>query len=586
MKILSVYPYTHLSSSALVIDGRVVAAASEERFNREKMSTKFPVLSANWCLKSQKLGWGDIDLIAVPWNPMRNVNSASKRWVSEMSWRGEMLSHVPVQLMRAINGPVEREMEIRFGKTRIVYLNHHECHAANGFYLSPFKNADILTIDGHGEDETCFFGTGSGSEIRQLHHVLYPHSIGLFYGTFTDYLGFTPDVDEWKVMALSAFSKKPGIYDKMILSLINLTDNGFEMDLSYFDYYTFDRKPSFFNPKMAELLGPPRKRNDKFTERHYEIAGAMQRVFVRSVTHLLSVMKKMGSSKNIVLSGGAAMNSVFNGQLDRIGVYSDSYVSPCPDDSGVSVGAALLAYYRHAEKPVRKIIDLKDNNWGPSYSDADIASAIQKCKLPSDKPKDLVRDVAEALSRGELVGWFQGAMEFGHRALGNRSILADPRLESTKDKVNAAVKYRESFRPFAPAVLAEEAEKIFELRPGRRVHYMERVLPIRAAWKRRLGAVSHVDGSGRLQTVERRVNPKFYDLIEAFGRITGVPVLLNTSFNLNGEPIVCTPEQAIRTFYSCGLDLLVLGPYVIRKKSTLTKEVMKKNQKDRALVPA
>ncbi|MGQ0739705.1 MAG: carbamoyltransferase family protein [Bacteroidota bacterium] len=565
MKILALYPYIHLSSSALLVGGEIVAASPEERFDRQKMSTAFPNKSAAWCLKSQGLKWEDLDMIVVPWNPMRNVNHASRRWVSEMNWRGQLLSHVPIQVMRAIDGPFENEMEIRWGKTRIVYMNHHECHAANGFFLSPFEEADILTIDGHGEDETCFFGSGKGNTITQRSNVIYPHSVGLFYGTFTDFLGFTPDVDEWKVMALSSFSQKKNEYDDKIRSLITLTDQGFELNLTYFDYFNFDRRPHFYHQKLIDLIGPPRKKDEPFTERHYAIAGAMQRVFVETVTHLLKVTKKNGSqSDNIVISGGAAMNSVYNGILDKLDIYKNSSISSCPDDSGVAIGAALLAWHRYGKKP-RKVQEQQHNYWGPAYSDEEIRDTLKKFKISFDEPKDLIPKIAAELANGKLIGWFQGAMEFGHRALGNRSILADPRKESTKNVVNAAVKYRESFRPFAPAVMAEKAEEIFDLRPGRKVRFMERVVPILPDWADQLGAVNHVDGTGRVQTVERELNPKFYDLINEFGKITGVPVLLNTSYNLNGEPIVMTPEHAIRTFFSCGLDILVLGPCVVRK---------------------
>ena len=567
MKILALYPYIHLSSAALLVDGEIVSASPEERFDRQKMSTNFPNLSAAWCLESQEVKWEELDMIVVPWNPMRNVNHASRRWVSEMNWRGQLLSHIPIQVMRAMNGPFENEMEIRWGKTRIVYMNHHECHAANGFYLSPFEQADILTIDGHGEDETCFFGQGSGSAISQWGHVIYPHSVGLFYGTFTDFLGFTPDVDEWKVMALSSFSHEKTKYDDKIRGLINLTEKGFELDLTYFDYFSFDRRPHFYHPKLVDLIGEPRAKDAKLTDRHYAIAGAMQRVFVETVIHLLHLTRKQGGkSGNIVLSGGAAMNSVFNGILDKLDVYKDSSLTSCPDDSGVAIGAALLAWYRHGKQP-RKIREQEHNYWGPSYSEAEIKDTLQKFKISYSEPVNLCEEIAKELANGKLVGWFQGAMEFGHRALGNRSILADPRKESTKDIVNAAVKYRESFRPFAPAVLSEKAEQIFDLRPGRKVRFMERVVPILPEWKDRLGAVNHVDGTGRVQTVEKEINPLFYDLIAEFGKITGVPVLLNTSYNLNGEPIVRSPEHAIRTFFSCGLDILVLGTCVIRKNN-------------------
>jgi carbamoyltransferase len=566
MKILALYPYIHLSSSALLINGEIVAASPEERFDRQKMSTAFPNKSAAWCLKSQGLKWEDLDMIVVPWNPMRNVNHASRRWVNEMNWRGQLLSHVPIQVMRAINGPFENEMEIKWGKTRIVYMNHHECHAANGFFLSPFEEADILTIDGHGEDETCFFGYGKGNTITQQSNVIYPHSVGLFYGTFTDYLGFTPDVDEWKVMALSSFAPDKNEFDEKIRCLIHLTENGFELDLTYFDYFCFDRRPHFYHQKLVDLIGvAPRMKNDPITSQHFAIAGAMQRVFVETVTHLLKVTSKKGSgSGNIVLSGGAAMNSVFNGILDKLDVYNNSSISSCPDDSGVAVGAALLAWHRYGNKP-RKVREQTHNYWGPSYSDNEIRDTLKKFKIKYEEPKNISQEVAAELANGKLIGWFQGAMEFGHRALGNRSILADPRKESTKDVVNAAVKYRESFRPFAPAVVAEKAEEIFDLKPGRKVRFMERVVPILPEWKDKLGAVNHVDGTGRVQTVERELNPEFYNLINEFGKITGVPVLLNTSYNLNGEPIVMTPEHAIRTFFSCGLDILVLGPYVVRK---------------------
>jgi carbamoyltransferase len=338
------------------------------------------------------------------------------------------------------------------------------------------------------------------------------------------------------------------------------------LDLSYFDYYTFDRRPHFFSQKLVDLIGPPRKREDAITERHYEIAGAMQRVFVEAARHMLTVARQTGGgSGNIVLSGGAAMNCVFNGLMDTWDIYRDSSISSAPDDSGVSVGAALLAYYRLSPNPCRTVSELKHNFWGPSFTDQAIKDTLNRFKIGAAQPADLTGEVAKALAEGQLVGWFQGAMEFGHRALGNRSILADPRDASTKDRVNSAVKYRESFRPFAPAVLAERAEELFDLRSGRKVRFMERVAYVKPQWRNRLAAVTHVDNTARLQTVERAVNPLFYSLVEAFGRRTGVPVLLNTSFNLNGEPIVCTPEHAIRTFFSCGLDLLVLGPYVVRK---------------------
>jgi carbamoyltransferase len=564
MKILSIYPYTHLSSSSLLIDGEIVAASPEERFDRQKMSTAFPIQSANWCLEKGGITWDDLDLIAIPWNPMRNINHVSGRWVQEMTWRGQMLSHIPGQIMRAINGPIYNEMEVKFGKTRIVYFDHHECHAANGFFLSGFSDADILTIDGHGENETCFIGSGKDNKILKTHSILYPHSVGLFYGSFTDYLGFSPDVDEWKVMALYSFSTEINEYDEKISSLVTLTKDGFELDLSFFDYYNFDRRPHFYTNKLIDLLGPPREKDQDFEDRHYKIAGAMQRVFKKTVEHLMNITKEKGGSDNLILSGGAAMNCVFNGQLDSNNIYKDSFISHSPDDSGVAIGACLLAYYRYSNK-TRIVKECRDSYWGPEYSNEEIKLYIKKFKLTARKSDNLTYEVAQFLADGDLIGWFQGRMEFGHRALGNRSILADPRKESTKDKINAAVKYRESYRPFAPATLAERANEIFFIPTNRKVRFMERAYMIKEEWQHKLQAVTHVDGTGRIQTVEREDNKLFYDLISQFEQITGVPVLLNTSFNLNGEPVVMSPEHAIRTFFTCGLDKLILGSYIISK---------------------
>ena len=567
MKILSIYPYTHISSSSLMIDGKIVAASCEERFNREKMSTKFPIQSAQWCLKYANITWDDLDVIAIPWNPMININNVSGRWVNEMYWRGQMLSHIPGQLMRAINGPIADSMEIKFNNTRIVYLNHHECHAANAFYLSPFEEADVLTIDGHGESESCFFGFADKNGISRIHSVEYPHSLGLFYGTFTDFLGFTPDVDEWKVMALYSYATKKNKYDKKIQSLINLNKKGFELDLTYFDYYLFDRRPHFYNKKLLDLIGKPRKRGQLLEKRHYEIAGAMQRTFKKTVDHLLKITKQMSGKDNIVLNGGAAMNCVYNGQIDDNKTYKDSFIGPCPDDSGVGIGACYLANERFSNKKYKNN-ECKNNYWGPEFSDQEIDLTIKKFKLKKTKPKNLFKDVAELISNGNLVGWFQGRMEFGHRALGNRSILADPRKVKTKDKVNSAVKYRESFRPFAPATLNEFVDDIFDIKnKNRKVRFMERAYHVKKKWRHQLGAVTHVDGTGRVQSVEKEVNPKFHKLISEFYKITQVPVLLNTSFNLNGEPIVMTPEHAIRTFFTCGLDYLVLGNFLISKNN-------------------
>jgi len=575
MKILSIYPYTHISSASLMINGKIVAAAAEERFNRIKMSTEFPIQSINWCLSYSKIKWEDLDYVVVPWNPVINTQYSTSRWTSSMIWRGQMFSHIPVEIMKAINAKknsffekkenlFENNTVIEIGKIKIIFIKHHIAHASSAFFLSPFKKADILTIDGHGEEDTCYIGKGVDNKIFQSSLIKYPHSLGLFYGTFTDFLGFKPDVDEWKVMALSSYSKKQNQFDTKVSRLVNFSSNGFELNLNYFNYYTFDRKKNFFTNKLSQLLGPPRSKNDKLLPRHYEIAGALQRTFERSVDHLLTIVKKSGGkSGNIVLAGGAAMNCVYNGTLYKKKIYEKSFIPFCADDLGVTVGAAL--YLNNKIKKINNKFYF-NASFGPDYSTKFIRNELKKFKVNYIEPKNLNEYIANKISKGKLVGWFQGRMEFGHRALGNRSILADPRNPDMKKIINEAVKFREGFRPFAPAILEEFSREVFEIPKDEKIFYMERAVNVKEKWRKKIPAVTHVDGTARAQTVTKISNKEFYNLIYSFYKITNVPILINTSFNLNGEPIVMSPEHAIRTFYSCGLDTLVIGDCVINKK--------------------
>ncbi len=566
MKILSVYPYTHISSSALLINGKIISAAAEERFNREKMSIKFPIKSANWCLEKNNITWKDLDAIVVPWNPQINISNSSSRWTSNISWRGEMLSVVPAILMREMQLPNNEFMKIQWGENNLYFVNHHLAHAAFGFYQSNFNSSDILTIDGHGEKETCFLGYGVKNKITQIASINYPHSLGLFYGTITDFLGFKPDSDEWKVMAMASYAKGTS-FDKKIKKLYRLTKNGFELDLRYFNYYKFDREKYFFSEKFISEFGKPRKKNDKYNKFYFEIAGALQRNFEIIAKHLIKILKSKSplNSKNIVLSGGAAMNSVFNGKLDYIKNYKNSYIGHAPDDSGVSIGSALYLYHHVLNKKRITNKEIETNYLGPNYSNQYILKILNNNKLKYKKISNVEKLIAREIKSGKIIGHFYGAMEFGHRALGNRSILADPRLKNNKDRVNKLIKFRENFRPFAPATLNKFVNDIFNIPTNRKVNFMERVYPIKKKWRKKIPAVTHVDGSGRIQTVFKENNLRFYKIINEFYNITGVPVLLNTSFNLNGEPVVMTPEDALRTFYSCGLDILVLNDYVIYK---------------------
>lgn len=569
MKILGVGADVLISSAAVIEDGRVVVAVAEERLNRQKMSRVFPDQAIAYCLRRANCKLDAIDHVAVAWNPGVHIRSASSRYTHTQRWRGEYLASIPGALLNHLGDSVEVDqvdelIRMAGGNTRITFVNHHMAHGACAFYLSSFSKAAILTVDGRGERETTTWCVGQENQIEKLQAVYLPHSLGLMYGTFTQYLGFRPDSDEWKLMALASYGEEGNPYYPRTRALVNLLDDGrFEMDLSYFSYYLFDKQPTMYTSKLQELLGPPRSSDDSIEQRHCDIAWALQRVFEETCTHMLVRLHAMTGESRLAVAGGAVMNSVYNGKISETTHFKEVFVPPCPDDTGVSVGAALYAYHCLLGGQKREAVE--HNYWGPSYSTEEIEETLSKYKIRAERHNDIAHVTARLLTEGKLIGWFQGAMEFGQRALGNRSILADPRDARAKDQVNTAVKYRESFRPFAPAVLEECAHEYFELPKGVTVPFMEKVYPVRPGKRELIPAVVHVDRTGRLQTVSRRDNPRFYDLIRYFGELTGVPVVLNTSFNLNREPIVCSPTDAIRTFYSCGLDALVLDQYLVRK---------------------
>ena len=568
MKILGIAPDVWISSAALIEDGQVVAAAPEERFNRQKMSSVFPDHAIEYCLRQSGCSLGDVDRIAVAWNPGVHIRSASSRYTRMLRWRGEYLINVPGALMKHMGKPqidgIEEIVRMSGQENHIVFVNHHLAHAASSFFMSPFEDAAILTVDGRGEDETCMWGNGHNNQIDKLQAVRVPHSLGLMYGTFTEFLGFRPDSDEWKVMALAAYGEEDTRYYNVVQELVHCLDDGrFELDLSYFAYYLFDKQPTMYTSKLQELLGPPRLPGQALDQRHFDIACALQRVYEETVSHMLSYLHAATGNPRLAMAGGSAMNSVYNGKIIETTPFEEVFIPSCPDDSGVSVGAALYAYHCVLGGQDRYIQE--HNNWGPSYSRDQIDETLRQYKIRAERHNDIARIAATLLSEGKLIGWYQGAMEFGQRALGNRSILADPRDVSSKDLINSAVKYRESFRPFAPSILEEHASEYFEYPVGDTVNFMEKVYPVRSDKRDVIPAVVHVDGTGRLHTVSQRTNPRFYDLISCFGDLTGVPVVLNTSFNLNGEPMVCSPTDAIRTFYSCGLDALVLDEYLVYK---------------------
>jgi carbamoyltransferase len=569
MRILGINHDMYISSAAIIEDGKIIAACTEERLTREKRTRKFPINAIKFCLSEAKCTFKDIDHIANSYNPSIHMEKYNPIYSSNRRFRGDYLYHVPDNLFRLTDGEVGNSKYTRqiidYGEKELdlYFVTHHLCHAANGFYLSPFSEAAVFTSDGRGEKDTTVFMHGKNNKLNTIKSIKIPHSLGSFYSTFTEYLGFKPDSDEWKVMALSSFTESNNeYYQKLKETIFLLEDGTFRLDTSYYNEYIHEL-PSLLTEKLIQLVGKPRKKSEEILPKHYKIASAMQRITEETLAHMLNWLHDQTGSDNIVLSGGTFMNSVFNGKIKNLTKFKNIFISDSPDDSGLSIGAALYLYHdiKNKNEKMKNI----HNYLGPSYSNDSIKEILEKYRISYNYVDNIEKETAKLLSEGNLIAWFQDKMEFGQRALGNRSILADPRNESTKDHVNKSIKYRESFRPFAPAILDEYKTEFFEMDKNEDVMYMEKVYPIKAEKRKLIPAVTHVDGTGRLQTVKLSTNEKFYKLIDYFYQLTGIPVLLNTSFNLNGEPICCSPTDAIRTFFSSGLDVLVLNNFIIKK---------------------
>jgi carbamoyltransferase len=566
MRILGICHDVLICSAALIEDGRVVAAIPEERLDRRKQSRVFPVLAIQACLDQAGVEMADVDEIAVAWNPGVDAETTPSGWVNARRWRAEHFSQIPTRFLQSQGERAADTISIHTlwpDAPTITYVDHYLSHFGNAYYLSPYDSCAVAILDGRAERKTGMLARARGTELEILQETNFPHSLGLLYGAVTQFLGFRPDSDEWKVMALASYAEAENEYLAPMRSMVEVHDDGgFSIELSHVAYYNYWSR-RMYSDRFVETFGPPRTRTEPITPRHERIAAALQKVFEERMATILNRLHERAGEDRLVVSGGCFMNSVFNGKITELTRFKEVFVTSCPDDSGTSIGAAL---YLHALRTGQHQVEAMTHNyWGPEYSDEQCRAVVDRFKLSGTAVGDPGKQAAEDLASGNLVGWFQGPAEFGQRALGARSILADPRREDAKDLVNAAVKYRESFRPFAPAILAEKVAEWFECDPEVRVPFMERVFQFRLEKRAAVPAVVHVDGSGRLQTVDANSNPRYQRLISSFYELTGVPIVLNTSFNLNGEPIVCTPEDAVRTFYSCGLDVLYLGNLRITK---------------------
>jgi carbamoyltransferase len=579
MIILGLNAFHGDSSAALVRDGVLIAAVEEERFCRVKHWAGFPSQSIAYCLREARLSLSDVDHVAVNQDNNANLFRKLRYVLTNVSKVGLAFERIRNRRERQ---RIPELLEIAFPANRFGgafhNVEHHLAHLSSAFHVSPFQDAVVLSVDGFGDFSSAAWGVGHGTNIKINGRVLFPHSLGIFYQALSQYLGFPHYGDEFKVMGLAPYGSR-SVMDAM-RKIVKLQPNGgFELGLKYFThqqqggaYQWKGGAPEFadlFSPALEDLLGPRRQPSDPLEDRHRDIAQSVQAMYEEAFFHLVDGLQRVSGLTDIALAGGCAANSVANGKIRRKTAFKRVYVQAAAGDAGGAIGSAFDVWHRLGG-PRSFVMD--HAYWGPHYDRDVIVDLIEnerteietaRCKVTeiSDEA-ELCRLVAAAIADGKVVGWFQGRMEWGPRALGNRSILCDPRRGDMKALLNAKIKRRESFRPFAPSVLEEEVSNWFEEDDA--VPFMMQVFQIRKDKRESIPAVTHVDGSGRLQTVSSRTNPLYHRLIKAFDGMTGVPMVLNTSFNEN-EPVVCQPKEALDCFLRTNMDLLVLGNTIVTR---------------------
>jgi carbamoyltransferase len=563
MNILGVNSVIMDSAAALLQDGRVVAAMEEERFSRIKHDGAFPVRSIQACLKVAGLKASDLDAVCVSFDEwlavrerlLRAVKNGSFFSIPRMAWKRHREFLKATSLKKNLKTALDGEALPKLFKFR-----HHDCHAASTFFISPFERAAILVMDSIGESYAVSCYKGCGSRLAQIFHFPFGESLGALYTSITEYLGFRPNSGEGKVMGLASYGA-PVYYDALSKMVKKEKSGRFSLDLSYFTHHR--GQGPHCSPKFIKEFGPGRLPESAISEKEQNMAASLQKILEDVALHITRHIRQQTKEAYLCLSGGVALNSVMNAILLEESGFKDVYLMPSPGDSGSSLGACLYYYHHVCGNPRREA--LHDAFLGLSYDEASIAKALKNGQdIFYVKRPDFIALTARLLSVGRIVGWFQGRFEFGPRALGHRSILADPRKPDMKDILNARVKFRESFRPFAPAVLEEKSGDYFT-NPAKNP-FMLFVFKMRASKRALIPSVVHVDGSGRGQTVSRDVSPEFWELIRAFERLTGEAVLLNTSFNVRGQPIVNTPEEALDCYLRTDMDYLCLGDYMVWKK--------------------
>lgn len=551
------------SAAAIVTKEGVMGAVAEERFTGIKATESFPVHSIRYCLEATNLKLEEIDYLAhgFCYEPLKGFYQHSDLMKEQFK---------EVYSREAQINCLEKHFPDYDWNKKFLQVPHHLAHAASTFYLSGFTESLILVIDGMGEQQSTTIAVGKDNQIKIIKEIESLHSLGILYGVFTLYLGFDFGLDEYKVMGLAPYGNARRYYNQM-MELVHLHDDGTYTIPILFQNETEEEKETYSGTIkiLTEKLGLPREPRSEITQQHMDIAAALQLVLQNSILHILRHFKRETGQENLCMAGGVALNCTANGVIHRSRLFKKMFIQPAAGDDGTALGAAL--YIQRFHQPELNFGKISLPLWGSQYSNEEIATTLnQKPELESKfvtDDQELAENVAQLLAEGKVIAWFQGRMEFGPRALGNRSILADPRVPNMRDKINSLVKKRESFRPFAPAVAVEKASQFFDLSSGAEsvAAYMLLTTQVKRKYREQLPAITHVDGSARVQTVSKSDNPKFWTLINEFEKLTQVPILLNTSFNVKGQPIVRTPVQAIDTFIIAKLDALVMGNYIVNR---------------------
>ncbi|HYB91459.1 MAG TPA: carbamoyltransferase C-terminal domain-containing protein [Candidatus Binataceae bacterium] len=579
MLIIGINAYHGDASAAAVVDGRLVAAAEEERFNRIKHAAGFPSQALRYVLDAAGASPREIDVVAIARDPWARL---WRKACYALKMPGHVRDRLTVQTkFAAIGGEIARAVDAPGISPAVSRVEHHKAHLASAFLVSPFDEAALFSVDGLGDFASSMWGVGRGDKIQPMGAVAFPHSLGIYYTALTQFLGFPRYGDEYKVMGLASYGEPELLEEfRRIVIARNGGRMGFELNPAYFVHHrsrtdmTWDSGEPvlgrIYSDYLVERLGPPRAPADPIADRHRAIAASTQRRLEEVILERLTMLRRATGMRKLCIAGGVAFNCAVNGKILEQTGFDDIYIQPAAGDAGLAIGAAMYQWHASAPRPRQFVMD--HAYWGPEFRDEEIAAAIHAASREIERlgcevrrienEDDLIRFTAQQIANGSVVGWFQGRMEWGPRALGNRSILADPRRAEMRDILNAKIKRREMFRPFAPSILEEAAQDYFtQSYPS---PFMLMAYGVRPEMRPRIPATTHIDGTGRLQTVSEEQNPLYYRLIREFGRLTGVPVLLNTSFNEN-EPVVCAPEQALDCFLRTNMDLLVMGDFAIMR---------------------